>query len=410
MKYDPELILENIRSNIHRNIPQAQRCKPHQHIMSIAGGAPSLADTKEKLEGYICSINGSHDYLLSHGIIPNACGVVDPHEHIADQITPHPDVTYFVASQAHPKVFEKLKDNHVVMWHALGPDGAENVVRAHMPDDWYMIGGGETMGLRWLNLGFECGFRKFHIHGMDSSYKNGRTHAYEERQRDIIIVSDGYRTSPNFLRQVSQYHDTVSLLSMMDDIEVTLYGDGLLQRSAKQNYWERNKELRDITPPGSRWPEGDEAKRIIKYLVGESTVLDYGCGDGRFTDCFSPAKYTGYDINKHAIEHCKSKYPNHDFCTNVVSRETALAYTVLLHISDEEIEHVVQTLSKSAKVIIAEIMDRKYRRAGNPPVFNRDPHEYIELFQNAGMRMKTKLSIPYDRYGGEELTIMEFVK
>ena len=226
MTLDPLEVLNNIAENIKRNLPEVAPCKPHTHTMSIAGGGPSLADTKDQLDGYICAINGSLGYLVDSGVSVNACGVVDPGEHIAGMIVPVDGVHYYIASTAHPKVFEKLKGQHVIMWHPSGPEGAEELLRREKPDDWLVIGGGSTMGVRWLNLGYVCGFRKFNVHGLDSSYRGGNTHAYPDRKRDNIIISDGWETSPNYLLQVADYGDT---LKMLPDAEINLFGDGLLQ-------------------------------------------------------------------------------------------------------------------------------------------------------------------------------------
>lgn len=217
--YDPAIVLDHIRVNLKRNLPEVRPCRAHSHKMSVAGGGPSLEDTKDKLDGYICAINGSLSYLLDNGIKVNACGVVDPHEHVADLIEARPDVHYYIASMAHPKVFEKLKGCHVIMWHASGPEGVDDLVKG------LRIGGGGTMGLRWLNIGYVCGFREFHIHGLDSSFKN-KTHAYPQPIDSQRIKVDGWETKTAFLNQVSDFSNTMAI---MDGANFHLYGDGLLQ-------------------------------------------------------------------------------------------------------------------------------------------------------------------------------------
>lgn len=399
-------VLENMRINLQRKLPEVRQCKPHKHIMSIAGGGPSLADTKEQLKGYICAVNGSLRYLLSEGIEVNACGVVDPGEHLAEIIEARPDIHYFIASQAHPKVFEKLKGCHVVMWHASGPEGSEELLKQARPDDWFMIGGGSTMGVRWLNLGHACGFREFHVHGLDSSYRNGQTHAYQERERQNSLVVGGFETSPAFLQQVTDFAATKALLN---DSTIHLYGEGLLQ-SQTPGYWESNADLEHITPPGERWPEGEEIKETLKRMVGDDSVLDFGCGDGRFVESFTPEQYTGVDINPHAIDYCKKRYPDYRFGFSIHHRDVALCFTSLLHVPDSEIENTINRLSCCDRVIVGEIMGRGWRRNGNPPVYNRDKGEYFSMFEAAGMRINSLTQIPYNRYGGTDLTILEFGK
>ena len=233
--YDPAIVLGHIKANFDLSLPQARPCRAHSHKMSVAGGGPSLADTKDKLDGYICAINGSLGYLLDNGIKANACGVLDPGEHIAEMLVARQDVHYYVASMAHPKVHEKLKGCHVIQWHASGPPGAEDLLRAERPDDWFMVGGGSTMGMRWLNLGYVCGFREFHLHGLDSSYTD-TTHASDDHERKQIIEINGRKTSPNFAQQVRDYGATTERFSQadMEPVSIELYGDGLLQDFYRQ--------------------------------------------------------------------------------------------------------------------------------------------------------------------------------
>lgn len=194
--------------------------------MSIAGGAPSIQDTKNDLDGYICGINGSLRYLYENGIKAQACGICDPTEYVADNLEPIDGVHYFIASMVHPKIFEKLKDQHVIMWHCSGEPRAEELLK-----DKYLIGGGSTMGMRWLNLGYIMGFREFHLHGMDSSYVDGRTHAYKEHERKERIKVNDRETSPNFMSQINDFKETMERFKWpdMQPTKIRLYGEGLLQ-------------------------------------------------------------------------------------------------------------------------------------------------------------------------------------
>ncbi len=204
--------------------------------MSVAAGGPSLEDTYGSLSGYVAAVNGSCRWLLERGIVPNACGVLDPGEHIADIIEADKRVTYFVASICHPSVFDKLKRCHVVLWHPSGSPECEILLESLFPDSWFMIGGGCTMGLRWLNLGFVCGFRSFAFHGLDSSFRGVATHAYPDRAdaKEHITVS-GRRTRLNFVNQVQDFFaslDTHARISA-EQVNVEVYGEGLLQDELK---------------------------------------------------------------------------------------------------------------------------------------------------------------------------------
>jgi hypothetical protein len=110
--------------------------------------------------------------------------------------------------------------------------GSDELLAEAQPKDWLAIGGGHTMGLRWLNLGYVLGFRKFELHGMDSSFRGGATHAYPDHRdgwHDIEIC--GYRTRVNFLQQVMQFGALLTRFSYpdMEPVEINVHGDGLLQ-------------------------------------------------------------------------------------------------------------------------------------------------------------------------------------
>lgn len=235
-----ERMIANMRSALSRGLPEVTPCKPHGLTLSVAGGGPSLLDTYQELDGVIAGVNGSLAFLLSHEIKDGAsyvCGIMDAGEHIADMIVADPNVRYYVASVVDPKVFDKLSGCDVRLWHVSpestsDPDGVESVLNEFRSDGWRAIGGGCTMGLRWINLGYVLGFRKFKMHGMDSSFRKGSTHAYPDRaDTKDRIEHNGYETRPNFLAQVYDFFGTINRFSEPDiePIDIDLYGDGLLQ-------------------------------------------------------------------------------------------------------------------------------------------------------------------------------------
>ena len=236
-----EVMLEHMRSAHGRGLPDVKPCKVHDNILSVAAGGPSLEDTYTELEGYIAAVNGSQAFLRGKGVLPDACAVLDPNAHMTDIIEADKRVRYFIASTCHPSVFDKLEKAgcFVYLWHPTGTPGSELVCWAERPKDWLMIGGGTTMGLRWINLGYMLGFRRFHLHGMDSSFRDGQTHAYPDRRdHDDKGAStlDGYKTRLNFVIQVVDFFELLARF-LKDDIEpigIEVFGDGLLQSRWKK--------------------------------------------------------------------------------------------------------------------------------------------------------------------------------
>lgn len=171
-------------------------------------------------------------------------------------------------------------------------------------------------------------------------------------------------------------------------------------------YWIGNSELKNITPADDKWPENFDIFEVLREHEGK--ILDFGCGKGRLCKAFRPEDYYGYDINSAAIEYCRKEYPEYSFGFRLPYVHAVLCWTVLLHIDDKDIVTMINGLSKiGKKVVVGEIMGRKWRREGNPPVFNREAEEYIEMFKNAGMELVKKRSFPYPRYS-HNLTYMVF--
>ena len=171
-----EQMLANMAEAIARGLPLATPCQPHNTLMSVAGGGPSLSATYHALDGFICAVNGSLKWLLEHDKTDGAsyaCGVMDAGAHIADGLVADPRVRYYVASVCDPAVFDKLAGCDVRLWHVTpesteDPAGVITLLNGAYGGNWHAIGGGCTMGLRWVNLGYFLGFRRFHLHGLDS--------------------------------------------------------------------------------------------------------------------------------------------------------------------------------------------------------------------------------------------------
>lgn len=159
-----------------------------------------------------------------------------------------------------------------------------------------------------------------------------------------------------------------------------------------KEYWLNNVDLKHITPPKERYPEVglDEALK----MACSGYVFEFGCGDGRLSSCFNSMMYYGYDINKSAIAQAKINNPNYTYVDDWKEANTVLAYTVLLHIPDNEILPVIEKMKQYDRIVIGEITGRKWRRGGNPPVFNRDISEYINMI---GI-VPNVIKVPYPRY------------
>lgn len=156
-------------------------------------------------------------------------------------------------------------------------------------------------------------------------------------------------------------------------------------------------------------PEGFSAGDYIRsFFIGCQQVTEVGCGVGRLAGAFEPSRYLGVDINAAAVEVARKNCPAHRFET-ISEREPlpdsdgVLFYTVLLHINDSAIDTMLRKATRSARrIVVAEIMDRRWRRGGTPPVFNREAEEYAALMNGYGYALLASERRPYERYNNEK--------
>lgn len=158
-------------------------------------------------------------------------------------------------------------------------------------------------------------------------------------------------------------------------------------------FWRGNARLRDITPRGERFPEVGLFSTLA--AVRRGSVFEFGCGDGRLAPAFSAEMYAGFDINPAALAAARCTNPGYRFVDQWQPAETWLAWTVLLHVPDDELPALLARTASYGRVVIGEVMGRHWRRPGDPPVFNREADEYVELL---GRPLVERREVPYPRY------------
>lgn len=160
-------------------------------------------------------------------------------------------------------------------------------------------------------------------------------------------------------------------------------------------YWRSNVDLHNLTPKGLRFPEVGLFDSLREACQG--SVFEVGCGDGRLSPAFDSSTYIGMDVNPAALKKARIDNPAYRYVDEWLPADTVLAYTVLLHISDKDIGKMMDKLKQYPRIVIGEIMGRKWRTSGAPPVFNREVSEY-EAFLGPVKRI---IRVPYPHYGTE---------
>jgi len=98
---------------------------------------------------------------------------------------------------------------------------------------------------------------------------------------------------------------------------------------------------------------------IKRLLEGKKSVLDIGCGDGRFTSFLKDFDYLGVDISQKNIDVCKKNHPKTRFeCADLTKWDTKKKYDVvfswvaLQHINPLQFDELARKISKWGKYII----------------------------------------------------------
>lgn len=243
---------------------------------SVVGSGPTIKETHKELVGDVIAINSAISFLLDAGIVPKFAVLWDGTEVIEKFARPHPDVTYLVASRCHPKVFERLKDCKVVVWHAGGDHDIldvmvkpETIQKMKTPQP--LICGGSAGVTRTLYVASVLGYSDIHLFGADSCYSAvGETHVRGSLvpEKDILVClgdnTEGaqaiwFRTTPEWCAQVNEYRSIYALTV-----------SGRLSAIAKANTLQINLEV-----------HGDSLfKAMHDRLVAKRAKL----GDQKFVD------------------------------------------------------------------------------------------------------------------------------
>jgi hypothetical protein len=239
---EPDVLLGNVQRSVKRSLPWFDFDESSQGSVCLVGGGPSLVDTIDQLRlrhqngAKVWAMNGSYDYLVGQGIVPDAMVMLDARpENVRFVQNPYAATTFYIASQCDDSVFEALKQDHVVLVHANTP-GVYELLEHEKARPVHLMGGFTTVGILSLILAKLQGFQRIFMFGMDSSYRNGEHHAYKQESNDAERVIDAmindvtYKCAPWMAQQVTDFQNVVAGFS---DVTIEVCGDGLLHEMAK---------------------------------------------------------------------------------------------------------------------------------------------------------------------------------
>lgn len=267
------IINANIAAACHRDLPWLDSKPDHDRHVCIVGGSPSLPNALLEIRAMqsfgheVWALNNAHDYLIEHGIVPDAAIMLDARPENADFWRhARQDVRYYVASQCHADVFRMVRGRDAVLYHNATEGAQETIEHETDATQFHLIGGGTTVGMKALVVARFLGFKNFHLYGMDGCYIDDAHHAYPQELNDgerlLEVDADGrkFRCAP---WMVTQANDFVELCKMLveDDGVLTVHGDGLLAHLARRMAEESTPDTGIQQIDGVWWPSKDREAR-----------------------------------------------------------------------------------------------------------------------------------------------------
>lgn len=166
-----ELIHEQIEKNNKQIKQWVKRCLVTDRKVTVVSAGlmmvPEDIIAEKEAGHFIVAVKHALKRLKEANVKPDACILLDPRPHVYDFVdNPDKDIIWFVASQVHPSVVEKLLENGCNVWGYHAPVGAGELelFKSHYQS---VIPGGSASATRGLFLLEALGFRKFRLFGYE---------------------------------------------------------------------------------------------------------------------------------------------------------------------------------------------------------------------------------------------------
>lgn len=158
---DDGRIAEHIAHSLSLGLPEADP-GPNKRLTVIANG-PSAQHAP--LDGDTLALNGAIRLFHNSGRSPTYWAACDPQELVCDFLPdiPPKDTIYVLASKCHPKLFARLKDRDVRLWHVNDHPIPEGLNKVHVASSVTLV------ALPMMRRAF--GYRHFDIYGWDACYE-----------------------------------------------------------------------------------------------------------------------------------------------------------------------------------------------------------------------------------------------
>lgn len=157
----------------------------------------------------------------------------------------------------------------------------------------------------------------------------------------------------------------------------TFYGEEDLEEQHK-NWTQEPSNIADM-------------RTILKFVPKDiDSVLDYGCGSGRYSQHFD--NYVGFDRNLLWVDFAKKTYPDKTFCSELPKRnfDIVLLVSVIQYQPEDELKSFIDDfMGKSKKYVLIQTWDEDgpTKSVGGfkgCTAYRRDKNIYFSLMSHYG--------------------------
>jgi uncharacterized Rossmann fold enzyme len=267
---DDDTLINHIESALARGLQEFADSPIHDGEAVLVGSGPSVREyvpeiRKHKQKGHIIiAVKSAHDFLIEKGVVPHIALGVDPQAKIKAAFSrKRKEVTYFLASQVHPEVFDYLSDQRVILWHLFtGKEKEKELLKNKLK-----VGGGSTSGMRAMTVAYLMGFRKLHLYGYDSCIRTDLLKVTGEKVKGIEEWMDkaraaiGNKPADELFQWLTDHHgrevpilklfvegkdfwadkamaaqatEFEMMLNVLQGVQVKAHGEGLIQHLVSQ--------------------------------------------------------------------------------------------------------------------------------------------------------------------------------
>jgi len=399
---DPERIEKNVRVNSAKQINWLQESEQHSTPVIMINGGPSINDHIEDIKNLqrkgatVFAMNAASKWAHKHDILVDYQVMMDSSESTIQHVDPDAKQHLF-ASQCNEQTVNTAK--RLTLWHLDRPG-----VKDWLPPakETVIVGGDVSAGICSLCVAYTMGYREFHVFGMDTSCKDGKGHAYEQKLNDGQLTMEMEWAGRKYIMPMSLRDQPGAFLLYTNTLKLSgctfeVYGEGLLQAM----YGTDPDTLSEKEKYQLMWSFGDyryhsPGEQLAQYYLDlfgpEGTIIDFGCGTGRAGLIFAKTNdvhlidITDNSRDKTALDLPFTQWdltapipidaPN-GFCTDVME-----------HLPPEDVEKAIVNIMDSADKVffqISTVHDGFGEDIGCPLHLTVEPHQWwADLFERLG--------------------------